>query len=146
MKKIVAMFILVMATMQVTFATDVVTKDVSKLPTIARETIKKHFPQAKISYIKIDKDIFQSATYEATLTNGVEMDFNSKGEWTEVDCKKAAVPAALIPATVSKYVGENFPGQHIVKFERYRKGYKAELANGLDVEFDRFGGFLKLDD
>lgn len=146
MRKIVAMFILAMAIMQVAFAGDVVTRDVSKLPTIARETIKRHFPQAKISYIKIDKDIFQSATYEVTLTNGVEMDFNSKGEWTEVDCKKAAVPVAFIPTTISKYVNENFPGQSIVKLERYRKGYKAELTNGLDAEFDRFGGFLKLDD
>lgn len=146
MKKMLAMFILAMLTMQVAIAGDVVTKDVNKLPASARETIKKHFPQAKISYIKIDKDLFKSTTYEATLTNGVEIDFDSKGEWMEVDCKKEEVPAAFIPASVSQYVKENFPGQRIVKFERGRRGYDAELANGLDVKFDVYGGFLKLDD
>ena len=77
MKKMLAMFILAMLTMQVAIAGDVVTKDVNKLPASARETIKKHFPQTKISYIKIDKDLFKSTTYEATLTNGVEIDFDS---------------------------------------------------------------------
>ena len=83
MKKMLAMFILAMLTMQVAIAGDVVTKDVNKLPASARETIKKHFPQTKISYIKIDKDLFKSTTYEATLTNGVEIDFDSKGEWMQ---------------------------------------------------------------
>lgn len=146
MKKIVAMFIMAMLTMQVAIADDVVTKDVNKLPTLARETIQKHFPDSKISYIKIDKDMFQSATYEVTLTNGAEIDFDSNGQWMEIDCKKMTVPAVFIPAAVSKYVRENFPEEHIVKFERGRKGYDAELSNGLDVKFDRNGGFLKLDD
>lgn len=146
MKKIVAMFIMAMLTMQVAIADDVVTKDVNKLPALARETVQKHFSDAKISYIKIDKDLFQSATYEVTLTNGAEIDFDSNGQWMEIDCKKMAVPAAFIPAAISKYMSENFPQQRIVKFERDRRGYDAELNNGLEVKFDQRGTFLKLDD
>ena len=146
MKKLVAMFVLAVLTLQVAIAGDVVTKDETQLPVAAREVIKKNFPQAKISYIKIDKDIFQSKTYEATLTNGTEIEFNSKGEWVEVDCKKAIVPASLIPVNVAKYVKDNFAGQHIVKIERVRKGYETELNNGLDVKFDMNGNFMRLDD
>lgn len=146
MKKIVAMFVLAMMTLQVAIAKDVVTRDENQLPVAARQLIKKHFPQAKISYIKIDKDLFKSTTYDVTLTNGTEIDFNSKGEWTDIDCKKAVVPAALIPSEISKYVSSNFEGQKIVKIDRDRKGYEIELSNGLDVKFDPYGGFLKLDD
>ena len=34
----------------------------------------------------------------------------------------------------------------VVKIERNRKGYELTLENGLEVDFDQFGGFLKLSD
>ena len=137
MKKIVAMFVMAIMAMQVAFAGEVVTKDENQLPVAARQLIKKHFPQAKISYIKIDKDLFKSTTYEATLTNGTEIDF---------DCKKAAVPAAFVPGYVANYVNTDFAGEKIVKIERERKGYEVKLSNGMDVKFDVHGKLLKLDD
>lgn len=146
MKKILAILVLVMLTVQFSLAGDVVTKDVNKLPAPARELIKKHFPNTKISYINIDKDIFQSTSYDVTLSDGTKVDFNNKGEWTEVDCQKMAVPAGFIPSAISKYIKENFAGQKIVKIERGRKGSEVALSNGLDVKFDPYGGFLKLDD
>lgn len=146
MKKIVAMFVMAIMVLQVAFADDVVTKDVSKLPADARTTISKHFPDAKISFIKIEKDFFQSANYEATLTNGTEIDFNSKGEWLEVDCKKGTVPAFFIPAKVSQYVKLEFPNTHIEKISRDRRGYEAELSNGLDLKFKPNGDFFRLED
>lgn len=146
MKKVIVFFALTVFILQMAVAGDVVTKDISKLPTLARETISKHFPQLNVSYIKIDKDIFQSPTYEATLTDGTEIEFDSRGEWVDVDCKKNEVPDTFIPSTVAKYVRDNFAGQTIVQIERGRKGYQVELSNGLEVKFDTFGGFLKLDD
>ena len=146
MKKIVAMCVMAILALQVAIAGEVVTKDESQLPVAARQLIKKHFPQTKISYIKIDKDLFKSTTYEATLTNGTEIDFDSKGEWREIDCKKSSVPAAFIPNYISGYVNSNFTGDKIVKIERERKGYEAKLSNGIDVKFDVHGKLLKLDD
>lgn len=147
MKKIVAVLAVAVMSVQMAFADhDVVTTDESRLPVAARETIKKNFPDAKISYVKIEKDFFQSANYEATLTNGMEIDFNSKGDWIEVDCKRQAVPAAFIPAPVKEYVETNFPTALIVKIERDRKGYDIEMNNGLDAEFTPTGAFLRLDD
>lgn len=146
MKKILMMFAMIMLTAQIAWSGDVVTKDLNKLPASARELVKKHFPNSKISHIKIDKDIFQSASYDVMLSDGSKIDFNSKGEWREIDCKKTAVPSAFIPATISKYIKDNFTGQKIVKIERSRKGSDVTLDNGLDVKFDPYGGFLKLDD
>lgn len=146
MRKIATMFIMAILTAQVAMADDVVTKEITRLPASAIETIKKNFPQSKISYIKIDKDLFSSTTYEAVLTDGSEIDFNSTGEWTDIDCKKAAVPAAFIPTSISQYVKTNFAEQHIVKIERERQTYNVELSNDLDLIFNKAGAFVRMDD
>ena len=48
--------------------------------------------------------------------------------------------------TISKYMKANYNGHKTVKIERNRKGYELTLENGLEVDFDQFGGFLKLSD
>ena len=107
--------------------------------------LSKYFPYAKVSYIKVDKDLFLSTSYDVKLSNGTEIDFNGIGEWLEVDCQKEAVPAALIPEPIRKYMEENFKGHRITEIERSRKGYQITLANELEVLFDPFGTFIKLD-
>lgn len=49
------------------------------------------------------------------LTDRTEIDFDKKGNWLEVDCKKSAVPEALIPVPVKEYVKANFPREIITK-------------------------------
>ncbi len=126
-------------------AQDVMTQKVSELPETAREMLSRYFPYAKISYIKVDKDLFLTTSYDVKLSDGTEIDFNGKGDWLEVDCRKEAVPAALIPEPIRKYMEENFKGQRITEIERNRKGYQITLANDLEVKFDPFGTFIKLD-
>ena len=43
-----------------------------------------------------------------------EIDFDKKGNWLEVDCKKSAVPEALIPVPVKEYVKANFPRERLL--------------------------------
>ena len=146
MKKIFALFALLLCFVQFSQAGDKVTRDVNKLPVAAREMIGKHFPQAKVEYIKIEKDIFLSTSNDVKMSDGIELEFNSKGEWLEIDCKNKSVPATFIPNTIAKYMQKNYGGHKIVKIERDRKGYELTLENGLEVDFDQFGGFLKLSD
>lgn len=146
MKKILFLMAMLVSSLQFAMAGDVVTRDVNKLPVAAREMISKHFPQTKVSYIKIEKDLFQSTSYDVKLADGIELEFNSKGEWLEIDCKNKAVPSTFIPQAISKYMKANYSGHKTVKIERNRKGYELTLENGLEVDFDQFGGFLKLSD
>ena len=108
--------------------------------------IGKHFSQTKVAYIKIEKDLFQTTSYDVKLADGIELEFNSKGEWLEIDCKNKSVPSTFIPQAISKYMKANYNGHKTVKIERNRKGYEPTLENGLEVDFDQFGGFLKLSD
>ena len=134
----ITLFALLLCFVKFSQAGDKVTRDVNKLPVAAREMINKHFPQAKVEYIKIEKDLFLSTSYDVKMSDGIELEFNSKGEWIEIDCKNKAVPAIFIPNTIG--------GHKIIKIERDRKGYELTLENGLEVDFDQFGGFLKLSD
>ena len=127
-------------------ARDRVSRDVNLLPTEARELIKNHFAEASISYLKVDKNLFRVEGYDVRLTDGTELDFNSKGQWTEIEAEKNAVPASLIPDVIKKYMKQNYNGQRVKKIKHNRRGYELKLSNGLEVEFDNMGHFLRLDD
>lgn len=146
MRKVLLLLVMIWGVFQFALAGDIVTRDVNKLPVAAREMIGRQFPKTKVAYIKIDKDLLQSTSYDVKLADGVELEFDSKGEWLEIDCKRNSVPTAFIPRTISKYMEANYGGHKIVKMERGRKGYELTLENGLEVDFDQFGGFLKLSD
>lgn len=147
MKRLFFLFAMIVGLSASVFAKDVVTRDVNQLPQAARTMIQKYFPKLQVSYIKIDKDLLEAATYEAILDQGVQIDFNNKGEWTEVDSKLNPVPDALIPAAIKTYLKANYPNVAVEKIERRRKGgYEVELRNDLSVIFDAQGNFLRLDD
>ena len=88
-----------------------------------------------------------SKKYEVLLTNGIEIDFDGKGNWQEVDAKKGKVPATIIPSFVSNYLKtNNFTTEFVTKIERDRKGYEVELNTDLSFKFDKNGKFRKADD
>ena len=90
-----------------------------------------------------------STSYEVYMTNGVEIDFDSKGNWTDVDTEKSGskVPDALIPDFVSNYLkANNFNTEYVVQIDRNRSGYDVELNTGITLEFTSNGKFKKVDD
>ena len=116
-----------------------------KLPAAAQSFIKEYFPETAVSYAKKDTEL-RKTSYEVTLQDGTEIDFNSKGEWDKVDCKRAEVPASLVPEAIAEYVRASFPGQIIVKIDKERYGYEIELGNDLELKFDKNGNLKGIDD
>lgn len=131
---------------QFAFAGDVITQDAKQLPLTARNFINQYFSKPQISHIKIETNILGSKKYEVLLTDRTEIDFDSNGNWTEVDCKKVAVPEALVPASVKEYVKTNFPRETITKIERKSSGVEVELANDYSLKFNSKGRFVSMDD
>ena len=118
--------------------------EAEQLPATAQTFIKDYFPGSAISYVKKEGGV--RAGYEVVMQDGTEIEFNGKGEWDNVDCKKVAVPAGLVPAGITEYVDKNCPGQIIVKIDKEHFGYEIELGNDLDLKFDKNGKFLRVDD
>lgn len=106
----------------------------SDLPKAAQTFLSKHFPGDNVR--KAEKDEGRRGVeYEVDLVSGAEIDFRDNGDWKEVKAAKGkAVPAAIIPTAISKFISSNFSGQSIVEISRKRGGYEVELTNGTELK------------
>ncbi|MFW5623629.1 MAG: PepSY-like domain-containing protein, partial [Prevotella pectinovora] len=78
-----------------------------------------------------------SRSYDVVLKNGTKLEFDKRGNLTEIDCKQGIVPDQLIPQAINNYLKENYEGQSVRKIEINRKEYEVELTNGLDLTFNK---------
>lgn len=146
MKNLLSILLLTLLSLQFACAKDIITQDEKRLPENARNFIEKFFPEAEISYIKIDKDILEPTKYEVLLTDRKEIQFDKNGNWTEIDCQKEAVPASVIPENVATYVKQHFPNEIITQIERKGRYTEIELGNDLSLKFNKNGKLVQLDD
>jgi len=116
----------------------------SELPTAVTSFLNAYYPGQDImrSVLTTGKD----AKYEIRLRNGHEIDFNTNGEWIDVDAPKGeSIPAGIAPVAIVDYIVANYSGQNINEISKETFGYDVELTNGVDLEFDKAGGFLRVD-
>lgn len=118
----------------------------NQLPKTAKTFLAGYFKGIPVSSAIEDREIYGVDEYKVYLNNGMKMEFDSSGNWKEVDGKHQKIPYGFIPAPIKNYSSRNFPNTYIVKIEKKRWSYKAELSNGLELEFDRNGNFKKIDD
>lgn len=144
MKKVISIMIMALFAIGVTFAGDVKTTDVNKLPQKAQNYLK--YFNSKVSVIEIDDNIIEDDSYEVRLQDGTEIEFDGKGEWVDIDCKRNAVPAQFIPERIKDYLRKNYPQAKIYHIERKSKGYEVELSGGMELKFDKKGNFIRIDD
>ena len=105
MKKILSLLVLAIVAVQFSWAADVITKDMNQLPLPARNFINRHFTKPEVSHIKIDKEMLEATKYEVLLTDGTEIEFDSKGNWEEVSARKGQViPASIVPNFAVDYL------------------------------------------
>ena len=144
MKKIALFFASVMAFAGVASADD---KPITfeQLPAKAQQFIKTNFPQEKIAFTSLDRDIFGD-TYDVLFASGTKLEFTDKGEWKEIKCKYSTVDEKFIPEQIRKYVTDTYPGTKYVKIEKGKNGYEVELTNGLELTFDRNFVLIDIDD
>lgn len=108
---------------------------VDKLPAAALQTIHTHFPGRKIALAKMEKEFF-SKNYSVIFTNGEKVEFDGSGRWTEIKCKRSAVPATLVPAKIAQYIKVNYPSCRILEIEREDGEIEVTLSNHVEVTFN----------
>lgn len=107
---------------------------VNELPKPAQTFLSKHFSNYKILKVEKDRDNARF-DYDVILSNRTEVDFDSKGNWEEVSGK---VPTSVIPAQIVKSIKNDYKGKRIVKIDKEKNGgYEIELANGLEITYDK---------
>ena len=145
MKKIVFLFISLFAMNLVAMAGNDKPIQVSEMPKAAQLFIKNHFADLSVAMAKVETD-FLDKNYDVVFTNGNKVEFDKKGNWTNVDCEHTQVPVAILPEAIRQYVAKNYPDVKVLKIEvTDRKGYDVELSNGFELEFDKRMNVIDVD-
>ena len=114
--------------------------DPDNLPKPAIELIQKHWPSCAIDFAYIN-----GKEYEALLTDGTIIQFDSKGIWKEMKCTDG-LPVTLVPGYITRYIVGRFPKQLIIDCEKLKGGYEVTLTNGLEIQFDLRGNVTHVDE
>ncbi|WP_461534329.1 PepSY-like domain-containing protein [Sinomicrobium sp.] len=118
----------------------------SELPQTAQDFLKTNFKTQKVIQVVKDVDYLIKTDYEVLLDNAMKLEFDSDGNWKEIDGNHNALPEAVIPEKISAYIKQNFPTQTVEKIDKSSKKYEVELSNDLELDFTLTGDFIKIDD
>lgn len=116
----------------------------SELPAEATAFIKKYFSKNTIHHAIKDQDK-NKITYEVMLDNMTELEFTEKGDWKEVDGKNKVIPTGYILKPILDYVKNNYPKASITHIDKGLNDIDIDLDNGIELEFDLKGKFLRID-
>ena len=144
MKRIIAL-ILSLSVFALSAKADDKPIDYEQLPAAARAFIQSDFPYLSISFITRDADLLDT-TYDVHFTNGLKLEFNSKGEWKEISNATALIDTKYIPKEILASIASRWPDAGIKKIERYRQGYEIELTNRLELKYDKHFRLVEIDD
>ncbi len=117
---------------------------VTELPVKAQTVLSQHFNNQKVTFASIESGIIDK-NYDVVLQNGTKLEFDKKGNVTEIDCKQGAVPEKLIPQAINTYLQENYSGQAVRKIEFNKNEYELELSNGIDITFNKHFQVIDID-
>jgi len=104
---------------------------IERLPEAARTLIAVHFTDRTPLVVKHDLNEF-----EVVFEGGWSIEFDSRGNWKEIDCRTSAVPDDLVPKEILAKVSELYPGAFIVKMERDRRMFEVKLNNRVGLDFN----------
>ena len=116
---------------------------VNALPVKAQTLLSNHFNQ-KVMLATTESGVV-SRSYDVVLQNGTKLEFDKKGNLTEIDCKRGIVPALLIPQAIKNYLKDNYAEQSVKKIEMNKNEYEVELTNGLDLTFNKHFQLIDID-
>lgn len=112
-----------------------------QLPEQAQSFVKLFFSDSAVQSVETS-----GSGWDVNFTNGTEIDFNSEGSWTSIDCGPGVtVPYDLVPVNIHTFVEQNYPSAGVVEISRTTSEYEIELSNGINATFDLHGNFLHFD-
>jgi len=118
----------------------------AQLPAKALRFYKDHFSQADVASVILFSKYFAKKEYTVYMKDGSKVEFNSTGDWEKVKMRTTAVPEKIIPTPIAEYIKTNFPEASIKEIKKSQRKIEVELTNGLEVEFNHQGQFLRVDD
>lgn len=113
------------------------------LPSKAQAYIAQHFPEHEILQVVKERDDLKTS-YDVYLSEGYNLDFDKNGNIVGVEGSKG-LPDSVIPANLLTYVNTHYADYFIVDWELDDRGQEVKLSNGMELQFDKNGNFLRID-
>ena len=144
MKKLIALAILALILMMNACSDKPVTPE--QVPAPIKAFIQQYFPGQTITYAEKDLEL-TGYKYDVFLADGTRIDFDTDDVWDKINCPLTnPVPTALIPAPIATFIQANYPDAMITKIDKENRGYEVDLANGLELKFNKQGALIEMDD
>ena len=118
----------------------------AQLPAPIQTFVQQYFPGQTITFAQKDLEL-TGWKYEIFLADGTHIDFDTDDMWDKIECPLTnPVPTALIPPPVASTIQANYPDAMITKIDKERNGFEVDLANGLELKFNKQGAIVDMDD
>ena len=117
-----------------------------QLPVPVRTFIQQTYPGEAITFAQKDLEL-TGWKYEIFLVDGTHIEFDTDDMWDKIESPMTKpVPQQLIPAPIASHIQANFPGTVVTKIDKERNGYEIELANGMELKYNKQGVLREMDD
>lgn len=144
MKKLLLLFVCLFTLQTIARADDDKPIQVSQSRRRHSSSSNNTLPASNIAMAKVESDFLQKS-YDVIFTDGNKVEFDKKGNWTEVNCKFSVVPQGIIPSPIQKYTATNYPDAKVLKIERDKTDYEVKLSNGWELKFDSKFNLIDID-
>ncbi len=120
----------------------------AELPQLGKTMIETHFEaNTVVSVTRKNNSDTDGGLYEVRLNNGIEIDLDKDGNWTDIEGNRQKLPDTLIPSPILSYVVKQYPAPLFIEgIDKEPYGYQIDLSNDLDLKFNADGSFIGLDD
>ena len=140
---ITAFFTMLLVVFSVSCSSEEKEFDYAALPMSAQLFVKQYFADASCSRVEKEKDN-GFWEYEVLLSDGSQVEFNEKGEWTSVECKYSEMPVGIIPTVIAEDIAKRHPDLKPYKIEKEVGGYEIDIP-GYDLYYRYNGMFIRAD-
>lgn len=106
------------------------------LPDVIKQFISTHF-KAQIGLVEVDRK-----SYEISLTDGTELEFDIMGNWKEIESKFAPIDFAVLPPNIANIIKNQYPNTTLIEVKRKINYYKIKLSNRMKIRIDPNGTIL----
>ena len=115
-----------------------------QLPEKAQVFLATYFPEAEISLARKEIDVTE-LTYDVIFTDGSKVEFDRKGNWTEVDCLNHPIPDGIVPDGIKKVINVQYPEAMVIKIERDHSEIDVKLNNRVELTFNKYMQLIDID-
>ena len=111
-----------------------ITRD--QLPKKAQAFLTSYFSEIKTSLVRKEIDVME-VSYDVIFADGSKVEFDRKGDWTDVDCGVNPLPVGIVPKAIENVIRTQYPEAKAIKIERDRNEYDVKLSNRIELTFNK---------